>query len=129
MPQAMEEGIRWEPPLLLIMRSALRDVEVCGVPIVKDGAVIVSLGSANHDESRWERAEEFDIFRPKLPHMGFAYGTHMCLGMHLARMETTVALNTLMDRLPGLRLDPDAGEQYISGSLFRAPPRLEVVWD
>ena len=49
--------------------------------------------------------------------------------MHLARMETPVVLNTLLDRLPGLRLDPDAGDQYISGSLFRAPPRLDVIWD
>ena len=129
MPQAMEEGIRWEPPLLLIMRTAVRDVEVCGVPIVKDGAVIVSLGSANHDETRWERAEEFDIFRPKLPHMGFAYGTHMCLGMHLARMETRTVLNAIFDRLPNVRLDPDAPPPYISGMTFRAPPRLDVIWD
>ncbi len=53
----------------------------------------------------------------------------MCLGMHLARMETQVVINTLLDRLPGLRLDPAAGDQYIAGSLFRAPPRLDVVWD
>ena len=129
MPQAIEEGIRWEPPLLIIVRSATRDTEVCGVAIPKDASLIMSLGAANHDEERWPDAEAFDIFRERRPHIGFAHGPHLCLGMHLARMETTVALNTLMDRLPGLRLDPDAGEQYISGSLFRAPPRLEVVWD
>ena len=70
----------------------------------------------------------FDIFRERKPHIGFAHGAHMCLGMHLARMETMVALNALFDRLPDLRLDPDAPEPYISGQLFRAPPRLDVVW-
>ena len=51
-----------------------------------------------------------------------------CLGMHLARMETAVALNAVFDRLPDVRVDPDAPEPYISGQLFRAPPRLDVVW-
>ena len=129
MPQAIEEGIRWEPPLLIIARGATRDTEVCGVAVPAGSSVIVSLGAANHDESRWPDAETFDIFRERRPHIGFAHGPHLCLGMHLARMETTVVLNTLMDRLPGLRLDPAAGDQYISGSLFRAPPRLDVVWD
>jgi cytochrome P450 len=129
LPQAIEEGIRWEPPLLIIARGATRDTEVCGVAIPAGSSVIVSLGAANHDETRWPDAEAFDIFRERRPHIGFAHGPHLCLGMHLARMETTVVINTLLDRLPGLRLDPDAGDQYISGSLFRAPPRLDVVWD
>ena len=126
---AIEEGIRWEAPLLIIVRTATEDTEVCGVKIPKDGAVICNLGSANHDESRWERAEEFDIFRPRLPHIGFASGPHTCLGMHLARMETRVVLETLFDRLPGLRLDPTKPAPFISGSMFRAPPALHVIWD
>jgi cytochrome P450 len=129
MSQAIEEGIRWEPPLLIIARGATRDTEVCGTRIPEGASIIVSLGSANHDETRWPEPERFDIFRERRPHIGFAHGPHMCLGMHLARMETQVVVNALLDRLPGLRLDPAAGDQYISGSLFRAPPRLEVVWD
>jgi cytochrome P450 len=129
MGQAIEEGIRWEPPLLIIARSASRDTEVCGVAIPAGSSIIVNMGSANHDETRWTDAESFDIFRERRPHIGFAHGPHMCLGMHLARMETQVVVSRLLDRLPGLRLDPAAGDQYISGSLFRAPPRLEVVWD
>jgi len=129
MPQAIEEGLRWEPPLLLIARSATRDTEVCGTAIPAGASVIVMLGSANRDETRWPDPARFDIFRERRPHAAFAYGPHLCLGMHLARMETQVALNALFDRLPGLRLDPAAGDQYISGSVFRAPPRLEVVWD
>ena len=129
MPQAIEEGLRWEPPLLMILRTASRDTEVCGVAIPAGTAIIVNLGSANHDETRWERSDDLDIGRARLPHIAFAHGAHRCLGMHLARMETAVALNALFDRLPGLRLDPDAPDPYISGMTFRAPPRLDVVWD
>lgn len=129
LPQAIEEGLRWEPPLLIIIRSATRDTEVCGVRVAKDATVIVNMGSANHDETRWRDPERFDIFRDRHPHIGFAHGPHMCLGMHLARMETVVVVNAVLDRLPlTLRLDPDAGEQYISGVTFRAPPALKVIW-
>ena len=53
----------------------------------------------------------------------------MCLGLHLARMETRVVLTQLLDRLPGLRLDPDAEAPFITGAIFRAPNSLPVVWD
>ena len=130
LPQAIEEGIRWEPPLLIIIRTATRDTEVCGTPIPRGATVICNMGSANHDETRWPDAEHFDIFRERRPHIGFAHGPHMCLGMHLARMETAVVVNAVLDRLPAtLRLDPEAGEQYISGVTFRAPPALKVIWD
>ena len=52
----------------------------------------------------------------------------MCLGIHLARMETMVAVNAILDRLPDLRLDPDAEAPYITGMVFRAPPALPVVF-
>ena len=129
MPRAIEEGIRWEPPLLIIIRTATRDVDVCGVTVPAGASVVCNLGSANHDETRWDEPETFDIFRERRPHIGFAHGAHMCLGMHLARMETQVALSVLLDRLPGLRLDPDADTHFVSGEIFRAPPRLEVRWD
>jgi cytochrome P450 len=127
-PQAVEEGIRWEPPLLLIMRTATSDVEVCGTKVPAGAMVIASLGAANRDETRWVEPDRFDVFRERKSHIGFAYGPHTCLGMHLARMETRVVLNAILDRLPDLRFAPDAGEQYISGLTFRAPPRLDVVW-
>jgi cytochrome P450 len=61
--------------------------------------------------------------------MAFAFGPHMCLGMHLARMETTVALNAVLDRLPNVRFAPDAADPHISGLTFRAPNHLPVVFD
>jgi cytochrome P450 len=129
LPDAIEEGIRWEPPLLLITRTATRDAELDGRAIPEGSTMVTSLGSANRDETRWPDADRFDIFRERKPHIGFAVGPHTCLGMHLARMETQVALTSLFDRLPGLRPDPDAPAPYISGHIFRAPPRLDVVWD
>jgi cytochrome P450 len=129
MTQAIEEGLRWEPPLLGIMRTATRDTEVEGVAIPAGSIVNVNIGSANHDERYWDHAEEFDILRPPRQHIAFAWGPHMCLGLHLARMETRVALTQVLDRLPNLRLDPDAEPPFITGMVFRAPNTLPVVWD
>jgi len=129
LPQAIEEGLRWEPPLIGIMRTAARDTEVEGVFVPAGSFIAVNIGSANHDEKVWENPEEFDIFRPPRQHLAFAWGPHMCLGLHLARMETRVVLNQLIDRLPGLRFDPDAAPTAITGAIFRAPPALPVTWD
>jgi cytochrome P450 len=129
MTQAIEEGLRWEPPLLGIMRTATKDTEIAGVPIPAGSIINVSIGSANHDERYWDNAEEFDIFRKPRQHIAFAWGPHMCLGLHLARMETKVALTQILDRLPGVRLDPDAEAPFITGMVFRAPNTLPVVWD
>jgi cytochrome P450 len=127
--RAIEEGLRWEPPLTGIMRVARRDAELCGVKIPAGSVVGVSLGSANRDETRWEHPERFDVFREPRAHMAFGYGSHRCLGMHLARLETTVLLETLFDRLPALRLDPTVDDVHITGQGFRSPRSLPVVWD
>jgi cytochrome P450 len=128
MPQAIEEGLRWEPPLTTIVRTATRDTVIDGVDVPAGAVVIVNMGSANHDEKYWERSEEFDIHRDQRQHLAFAFGPHMCLGMHLARMETRVALERIFDRLPNLRLDPAADAPHITGMTFRAPPALPVLF-
>jgi len=128
LPQAIEEALRWEAPLLTILRTATRDVEIGGQQIKAGDSVVINIGGANHDEARWDDPETFDIFREQQPHIAFASGVHMCLGIHLARMETMVVMNAVLDRLPGLRLDPDAERPYITGMIFRAPPALPVVW-
>jgi cytochrome P450 len=129
MPQAIEEGLRWEPPLTTIVRTATRDTVVDGVDVPSGSVVITNMGSANHDEKYWERSEEFDIHREQRQHLAFAFGPHMCLGMHLARMETRVVLERIFDRLPNLRLDPAADAPHITGMTFRAPPALPVLFD
>jgi cytochrome P450 len=127
-PKAMEEGLRWEPPLLTIMRQATKDTEVCGVPIQAGALVITNLGSANHDERRWDNPEEIDVLRDQHQHMAFAFGPHMCLGQHLARMETRVLFEQLFSRLPNLRLDPSREPGPITGLTFRSPTSLPVIW-
>ena len=129
LPQAIEEGIRWETPLLNFMRETTCDVEFYGVDIPAGSTVSMNLGSANHDPARWDRPEEFDVFRDRKPHIGFGHGAHVCLGMHLARLESTMIFNTLFDRLPGLRLDPAATAPYVAGTFFRSPQHLKVLWD
>ncbi|MGE2734195.1 cytochrome P450 [Mycolicibacterium vaccae] len=129
LPQAIEEGIRWETPLLNFMREVTCDTEIGGVHVPKGSTMMLSLGSANHDETRWVKPEQFDIFRERKPHIGFGHGAHVCLGMHLARLESMKIFNALLDELPNLRLDPDAPPPYVSGTMFRSPPRLDVVWD
>jgi cytochrome P450 len=129
LPQAIEEGIRWETPLLNFMREVTCDTEIGGVNVPQGATMMLSLGSANHDETRWDEPEKFDVFRDRKPHIGFAHGAHVCLGMHLARLESMKIFNALFDQLPNLRLDPDAPPPYVTGTMFRSPPRLDVVWD
>ena len=106
LPQAIEEGIRWETPLLNFMREVTCDTEIGGAAVPKGATMMLSLGSANHDETRWEEPEKFDIFRDRKPHIGFAHGAHVCLGMHLARLESMKIFNALFDELPGCDSTP-----------------------
>ena len=128
-PQAIEEAVRWEPPLLTITRIATEDTELGGVAIPEGSSVMPMLGAANRQEDRYEDPDTFDIFRPARPNIGWGYGTHVCLGMHLARLEMRVAINLLLDRLPNLRLDPDGNDPHIRGQVFRSPTSLPVLFD
>jgi cytochrome P450 len=69
------------------------------------------------------------LTRERQPHVGFGYGAHLCIGQHLAKMETEVLVKSLLDGLPGLRLDPAAEPPVIVGTLMRSPARLDVVWE
>src|SRR5436190_4225379 len=121
-PQTIEESLRLETPLLNITRLATKDTEIDGVPIPAGSTVMLMLAAANREETRYPEPDPdcFDIGRsdPK-PHISFGQGPHVCLGMHLARMEMRVALNLLFDRLPNLQLDPEADDPHIRGQVFR----------
>jgi cytochrome P450 len=123
---AIEEALRWETPVMTVVREATQDVELGGVHIPAGGFVALSLGAANRDPQRFADPDAFDIFRDGRPHLSFGDGAHRCLGMHLARLETSVLVNAVLDRLPDLRLDPAADDQHIHGMLFRSPPELRV---
>ncbi|MFI5717746.1 cytochrome P450 [Nocardia sp. NPDC051750] len=125
---AIEEGLRYETPLTLVQRTVTEDTELEGVAIPRGAVLDICLGSANRDEQRWERPEEFDIFRTRLPHISFTAGAHTCLGLHLARMETRVALECLLDRVTDITLQTD-GDPHIAGQPFRSPNRLPVTFE
>ena len=124
---AIEEGLRFETPLTTVQRSATEATVLDGVDIPEGAVIDVCIGSANRDEARWENAETFDIFRKRVPHISFAAGEHTCLGLHLARMETRVALECMLDRMTDIQL-VDEGDPHIHGQPFRSPNVLPVTF-
>lgn len=86
---------------------------------------------ANRDEGRWSDADRFDIRREPLRRLAFAAGPHMCLGLHLARLESAIALDALLDRLPGLRLDSerDLPQARVAPSGMAVMASLPVAFD
>ncbi|WP_084526230.1 cytochrome P450 [Nocardia vaccinii] len=128
LPQAIEEGLRYETPLTLVQRYVTEDTHLADTAIPAGAVLDLCLGSANRDENRWERPEEFDIFRTHIPHISFTAGAHTCLGLHLARMETRVAMECLFDRLTDFTLQSD-GDPHIFGQPFRSPNTLRVSFD
>lgn len=125
---AFEEALRWEPPITTVMRVTARDCELGGVAIPVGTNVSVSVAAANRDPKRYPDPDRFDPARKNIAHLTFGGGPHLCLGMHLARMEATVATNALLDRLLDLRLDPGAPPPRITGMAFRSPPALPVTF-
>lgn len=124
---AIEEGLRYETPLTTVQRFATEDTEIDGVPIPAGSVIDVCIGAANRDGARWERPEEFNIFRKRLPHISFAAGEHTCMGLHLARMETRVAVETLLTRLSDIQLLTD-DDPHIHGQPFRSPTAIPVTF-
>ena len=102
---------------------------VAGVKIPAGAHVAVCLAAANRDPNRWQNPHAFDIFRPAQRHIAFGYGSHVCIGQHLGRMELQMALNTLLDRLPHLRLDPTFPPPRILGFTLRGADQVRVKWD
>jgi cytochrome P450 len=123
---ALEEALRWEPPITSVVRKTIRDCELGGVAIPAGTNVHVSVAAANRDPKRYPDPDRFDPTRKNIAHLTFGGGPHLCLGMHLARMEATVAINALLDRLPDLRLDPSAPPPRVVGVAFRSPVALPV---
>jgi cytochrome P450 len=127
-PNAVEESLRLEPAAAVVDRYATRDVRLGGASI-RDGELVrVSLAGANRDPNAFADPDRFDVRRESARHhVAFAHGPHVCIGMHLARLEAHTAIGRLLDRLPGLRLDP-AHPSAARGLVFRKPPTLHVLW-
>ncbi|GGJ41555.1 cytochrome P450 [Streptomyces brasiliensis] len=126
---AIEESLRLEPAAAVVDRYATRDVRLAGAEIRKGDLVTVSLAAANRDPSVFPDPDRFDLHRPNSRRqLAFAHGPHYCLGAHLARLETRIALRSCLDRLDGLRLDPSR-PAAVHGLVFRKPAALWVQWD
>ena len=107
--------MRWDAPLLNITRVADPRHRTRRGAIPQGCSVMPMLGAANRQEDRYPDPDEFDIFRQAKVPISWGHGVHVCLGMHLARLEMRTAVNLLLDRLPNLRLDPDGDDPHIRG--------------
>ena len=125
-PNAIDETLRFEPTGPHIARLVMHDVEYYGTTIPAGSAALLLVGSANRDERRFERPDEFDILRPDLQHLTFGFGLHYCLGANLARLEARVALDELLSRFPEWEVDLDNAAMAPT-STVRGWERLPLV--
>ena len=129
-PNAIEEALRFDGPVVDQTRWVTQDTELMGVPLKAGSIAHVLAGSANRDEAMFENPDTFDIRRPNAKrHLSFSVGPHICIGQHLARVEMTRAVNAILDRLPNLRADPEAPPPQLRGIMMRVPHSLPVVFD
>ena len=127
-PAAVEESLRLEPAAAVVDRYATSDAELSGARIRAGDPVTVSIAGANRDPAIFPDPDRFDVRRPNATrHLAFAHGPHFCLGAHLARLEARIAVATLLDRLPQLRLD-DRYPATPQGLVFRKPTDLRARW-
>lgn len=124
---AVEETLRWAGPVGTSTRQTTEATELAGVKLEEGALVGAVLSSANRDPRRFTDPDRFDVHRKEGAHLAFAVGTHFCLGAWFGRHLARVSLDILLDRLPGLRLDPDR-PPTLSGWEFRAPDSTWVRW-
>ncbi len=125
---AVEEALRWHSPVGTSTRQTTRPETLAGVDLEEGALIAAVVSSANRDERHWTDPDRFDVHRKEGAHLAFAVGTHHCVGAWLARYESRTAVRALLDRLPGLRLDPEHPIE-LSGWEFRRPVHLHVAWD
>ena len=134
---AVEELLRYDPPLQLFERTAVVDTEVAGFPVAAGTKIAALLGAAAHDPQVFDRPAELDVGRRRNPHLGFGAGVHYCLGAPLARLEIAATLDALRARLPDLALaaEPARRPDFVMRGLrelrvtSRSPPRPPAPGD
>lgn len=127
---AVEEGLRVETPVNGMIRIATRPVTLSGVEVPAQARLLLLFGSANRDQTRFPRADQFQLERAgQPPHLAFGRGVHYCVGAPLGRLEARIALEVLSQQLPGLRLAPGEALEHVPNLLFRGLARLPVIWN
>jgi cytochrome P450 len=125
-PNMVEETLRYESPVHSQARTTTRDVELHGRVIPEGKKVLLLFAAAGRDERAFPDPDRFDVTRENARrHVAFAHGPHVCIGMHLARLEAHTAVERLLRRFPELRLEAPAQPR---GLVFRKPPALDVRW-
>ncbi len=124
---AIEESLRLEPAAAVVDRYATAASALGGVELARGDLVRLSIAAANRDPRVFVDPDRFDLARKHNRHLAFAQGPHVCVGIHLARLEARTAIAVLLARLPNLRLDPER-PAAVRGLVFRKPPELYAVW-
>jgi cytochrome P450 len=127
---AIEESLRFDAPVHGLFRTNTHPVMLHDVDIPADSKVCMMFGSANRDPATWERADEFDVrrdLRGLKRHAAFGVGIHYCLGAPLARLEASIALEAVLDRMPRIR--PNGTPQRVKPAVLKGFESLPVRWD
>jgi cytochrome P450 len=123
---AIEESLRFDPPVLGLYRNTTRDVNLHDVTIPANSKVYINYAAANRDPSVFPQPDSFDLQRERKRHMSFGLGVHFCLGAPMALMEAEIALQALIERLPDLKL-LGPGERIAPFFLW-GRRKLPVAW-
>ncbi len=127
---ALEEALRYDSPVPGQVRTTTQEVFLPGTaePVPAETLVLLLYAAGNRDPAQFPHAIEFDLRRKPNQHLAFGQGIHYCVGAPLARLEGQVALETLMERLPNLRLAGGQTLARVPTLMYRAYERLEVEW-
>ncbi|MFJ2865775.1 cytochrome P450 [Kitasatospora sp. NPDC087314] len=125
LPRAVEELLRYEPPVHMRGRIPLADIDVAGTTIPEGTSVVLALASGNRDPKRFHEPDRFDPTRPDNQHLGFGSGIHLCYGAPLARIEAQAALGALIPHLGTARLVQDP-PPYRQNAMLRGPRHLPI---
>ena len=127
---AVEEILRYESSQISWRRITTRPVEIGEWKLPADAKIFLNFAAANRDESIFEDPDAFDIHRSNAnQHISFGKGIHFCLGPNLARLEVSIVLETLAERVPSIRLAPDQDFRFFPNITFRGPEEMWVEWD
>jgi cytochrome P450 len=128
-PNAVEELLRYDSSVQVTGRTTLEDVdEIGGIPLAKEQSVVCLLGSANRDPAIYADPDNLDIRRTDIRPLSFGGGIHYCVGAQLARLEGEIAINTLLRRLPSLRIDDTEDPDWRQTFVLRGLNKLSACW-
>ncbi|MGG4342295.1 cytochrome P450 [Paenibacillus lautus] len=127
LPGAIEEVFRYFSPVQLMFRSVKQDTVLRGQELKQGQFVYIWMASANHDEDVFEQPDVFNIHRNPNPHLGLGSGIHYCMGSQLARMESRIALQTLLDRYPEYRRDRSVELARMDSTMMFALRELPIL--